>query len=192
MTQPFPNKTPTRLINQKEAKRASRHQRPSPIPMRLTMRDEKIIARCWEDKLLSTSDLHTLFFGAKARCIYRLRILYSNYYLDRYFFPILLPYRGSTEALYTSGVKGNSIVSLLLDQEQNYVALKRREFISSMESPSFLLTFRHLRVVNHTRINFEKAFFKITDWELLRWIPERLLEDQFTITQDGQIRRAKI
>lgn len=179
MPQTFPNKTSQVPINSPKSKRASRYQRPRPIPMRLTQRDEQMISRCWEDKLLSTSDLHTLFFGAKARCIYRLRILYSNYYLDRYFFPILWPYRGSTEALYTSGVKGNSIVSLLKDQDQNYVALKRREFKTSMESPGFLLTFRHLRVVNHTRINFEKAFEQITDWKLLRWIPERLVEDQY-------------
>ena len=190
MPQPFPNKTP--LINPQRTKRASRYQRPKPIPMRLTERDEQIIVRCWEDKLLSTSDLHGLFFGAKARCIHRLRILYSNYYLDRYFFPIYLPYQGSTEALYTSGVKGNSIVSLRINQDQNYVALKRRGFISSMESPGFLLTFRHLRAVNHTRINFEKAFEQITDWQLIEWIPERLLEDQFIIRQDGGIRRAKI
>jgi len=61
-----------------------------------------------------------------------------------------------------------------------------------MESPSFLLTFRHLRTVNHTRIMFEKAFKKEPDWKLLRWIPERLIEDQFTITQDGEVRRSKI
>jgi len=192
MTQPFPNKTSLSLINPDESKCASRFKRPRPILMRLTERDEQIIVRCWEDKLLSTSDLQTLFFGAKARCIHRLRILYSNYYLDCYFFPILCPYRGSTEALYTNGVKGNSIVSLLLDQDQNYVALKRRELLTSMETDSFLLTFRHLRVVNHTRINFEKAFLNNQEWKLLRWIPERLLEDQFTMTQDGELRRAKI
>jgi len=192
MPQTFPNKIPPGPINPDKTKRASRYQRPKPIRMRLTERDEQIIVRCWEDKILSTSNIHTLFFGARARCTHRLRILYSNYYLDRYFLPIYWPYRGSAEALYTSGVKGNSIVSLLLNQNQNYVALKRRQFLSSMESPSFLLTFRHLQVVNHTRINFEKAFLKITDWQLIEWIPERLLEDQFTITQDGQIRRAKI
>ena len=188
MTQAFPNKTLHHLINQ----RASRFKRPRPIPMRLTERDENIIVRCFQDKILSTSDLQTLFFGTKARCIYRLRILYSNYYLDRYFFPVLMPYRGSTEALYTSGVKGNSIVSLLADQDQNYVALKRRELMASMQSSSFLLTFRHLRTVNHIRIRFEKAFDKTDKWQQLRWIPERLLEDQFTITQYGQVRYAKI
>ena len=191
MTQTFPNKIPSR-INQKESQRQSRFKRPQPIPMRLTGRDEQIISRCWEDKLLSTSELHHLFFGAKARCSHRLRILYSNYYLDRYFFPIYWPYRGSTEALYTSGVKGNSIVSLFKDHDQSYVALKRREFLASMQSPSFLLTFRHLRQINHTRILFEQAFKQATDWQMLQWIPERLLEDQFTITQDGELRRAKI
>jgi len=194
MSHIVPNKTFPGVINPDSAsKRASRYQRPSrPIPMILTERDEKIIVRCWEDKILSTSNIHMLFFGARARCIHRLRILYSNHYLDRYFVPVLGPYRGATEALYTIGSKGNHIVSLRLNQGQNYVGLKRREFNTRMESPSFLLTFRHLRTVNHTRIMFEKAFEDVPDWQLLRWIPERLIEDQFTITQDGEVRKSKI
>lgn len=160
--------------------------------MILTERDERIIARCWEDKLLRTSDLHTLFFGARARAVHRLRILYSNHYLDRYFTPMSIPYRGSTEALYTVGAKGNSIVSLRLGQDPNYVGLKRREFKARMESPSFLFSFRHLQTVNRTRICFEQAFGASDDWRLVQWTPERLLEDQFTINEDGQIRRAKI
>ena len=68
----------TALINPDASKRTSRYKRPDPIRMQLTERDEAIITRCWEDKLLSTSDLHTLFFGARARCVHRLRILYSN------------------------------------------------------------------------------------------------------------------
>ena len=193
MTQTNPyNLAKGSLINPDDGQRASRYQRPKPIPMLLTDRDEQLIARCWGDKLLSTSDLHTLFFGAKARCIYRLRILYSNYYLDRYFFPVISPYRGSTEALYTIGTKGSHIVSLRMELDQNYIALKRREFNTRMQSPSFLLTFRHLRTVNHTRIRFEQAFDETQDWQLIRWIPERLLEDQFTITHAGQLKRTKI
>ena len=193
MLHTLPHKTTfSGLINPDESKRASRYKRPDPIRMQLTERDEAMITRCWEDKLLSTSDLHTVYFGAKARCIYRLRILYSQYYLDRYFFPAYSPYRGSTEALYTTGTKGNYIVSLRLDLDQNYVALKRREFNARMGSPSFLLTYRHLCALNHTRICFEQAFVQANDWQLLRWIPERLLEDQFTVAQAGQIKRTKI
>jgi hypothetical protein len=192
MNQPLPNKISSSLINPDESQRASRYKRPASIPMRLTPRDEQIIKRCWEDKLLSTSELQQLFFGARARCIHRLRILYSNYYLDRYFLKALMPYHGSTEALYTSGVKGNSIVSLLSDQDQNYVALKRRELKASMQSPAFLLSFRHLRRVNYIRILFQQAFAKSNEWQQLLWIPERLLQDQFTINQDGLVRRVKI
>ena len=199
MPQIFPNNNApdthpfSGVINPDESKRASRYQRPKPpIPMHLTERDEQIITRCWEDKILSTSSLHTRFFGARARCIHRLRVLYSNYYLDRYFFPVSTPYWGSTEAMYTIGTKGSGIVSLWLDQNQNYVAMKRREFTARMQLPTFLLTFRHLRTVNHTRIRFEKAFLDTKEWKLVRWIPERLLEDRFTITEDGEIKRTKI
>ena len=180
------------LMNPDDSLRASRYRRPSPIRMQLTDRDERLITRCWEDKLLSTGDLHAIFFGARARCIYRLRILYSNYYLDRYFYPLQTPYRGASEALYTIGTKGGHVASCHLGQDPNYIALKRREFNSRMQSPSFLLTFRHLRTVVHTRIMFEQAFARVTDWQLLRWIPERLLEDQFTINVSGEMKRSKI
>lgn len=179
-------------INPNPKKRASRFKRPPPIPMHLTERDEQIITRCWEDKFLSTSDLHTLFFGALARCVHRLRILYSNHYLDRHFVPTAIPYRGATQARYTISTKGVSIVSLRLGQEQNYVALKRRQFNSRIQSPSFLLTFRHLQTINATRIDFEKAFLALDDWQLVGWIPERLLEDHFIISTEGQVRRTKI
>ena len=102
----------TGLIDPNESSRTSRLSRPAPIPMQLTDRDEQMITRCWEDKLLSTSDLHRRFFGARARCVQRLRTLYSNYYLDCYFFPVRTPYRGATEALYTIGTKGSHTASL--------------------------------------------------------------------------------
>lgn len=193
MTYPFPdNHVKGDRIAPDESTRASRYHRPKPIPMHLTDRDEAVITRCWEDKLLSTSDLHTLFFGAKARCVRRLRILYSNHYLDRYFLPVISPYHGSTEALYTIGVKGSPIASMRLDQDQNYVALKRRELTTRMQSPSFLLTFRHLRAVIKTRLCFEQGFAQETQWQLLLWIPERLLEDQFTLDGNGTVRRVKL
>lgn len=192
MPKSLPHNTFSGLIDPNEETRTSRYRRPAPIRMQLTDRDEQIITRCWEDKLLSTSDLHALFFGAKARCVERLRMLYSNYYLDRYFFPVRTPYRGASEALYTIGTKGSHIVGLQLEQNPNYIAMKRREFMARMQSPSFLLTFRHLRTVNYTRICFERAFATSDNWQLVRWIPERLLEDHFSITADGKVRRTKI
>ena len=192
MPKPLPHKSFTTLFDPNESTRTSRYRRPAPITMQLTERDEGLITRCWEDKLLTTSDLHRLFFGAKARCVQRLRILYSNYYLDRYFFPVRIPYHGATEALYTIGTKGSHIVSLRLEQQPNYVSMKRREFNIRMQSPSFLLTFRHLRTVVKTRICIEEAFAQSKQWGMIRWIPERLLEDQFTLDVNGTVRRAKI
>ena len=128
MPKSLPHNSFTGLIDPNEFTRTSRYRRPAPIPMQLTDRDEQMITRCWEDKLLSTSDLHRRFFGARARCAERLRTLYSNYYLDRYFFPVRTPYRGASEAMYTVGTKGSHIASLRLEQSQNYVAMKRREF----------------------------------------------------------------
>lgn len=110
MPQILENKTWQTIVNPDESNRASRYKRPRPpIPMNLTERDEQIITHCFEDKILSTSDLQQIFFGAKARCVHRLRTLYSNHYLDRYFLPVSLPYWGATEAMYTIGRKGNSI-----------------------------------------------------------------------------------
>jgi len=192
MSQLLPHNSFLGLIDPNASPRASRLKRPSPIPMQLTERDEAIITRCWEDKLMSTSDLHALFFGAKARCVARLRTLYSNHYLDRYLFPVQTPYRGATEALYTIGTKGSHVVSLRLDQSLNYVAMKRREFNARTHDPSFLLTFRHLRAVIATRLRFEQAFNRSDTWQMLGWIPERLLEDQFVVNTDGTVKRVKL
>ena len=180
------------LINPNRTRRASRYQRPQPIPMHLTQRDEQIIKRCWEDKLLSTSDLQKLFFGARARCIHRLKLLYSNGYVDRYFLPVLWPYRGATEALYTIGTRGDGVVSLQLGLDKTYIARTRREFRARMQSPSFLLTFRHLRTINHTRIRIQQAFELNQACQLVQWIPERLLEERFQMVQNNQPRRTKL
>jgi len=160
-------------------KRTNRYRRPDPIPMRLTSRDEKIITRCFEDKLISTSDISKIFNLSLPVCSHRLRMLFSNHYLDRYFFPASLPYLGSSEAYYALGKQGIEIAAMKIGLERRYIQRARQKLKKQLKSYSILFTLAHINAISKTRIAFERAFFKDKEAELLKWIPERLLEQRF-------------
>ncbi|MBM3200754.1 hypothetical protein FJZ53_07485 [Candidatus Woesearchaeota archaeon] len=161
------------------SKRSSRYIRPDLIPMRLTSRDEKIITRCFEDKLLSSSDLLQLFFQTRQRCNRRLQKLYSQHYLDRHYFYTPQPLSGSQDALYSLGKRGIDVVTLKKGIPREQVQRARQKFQRQLKSYSVLFTLAHIKAVAKVRIAFEKAFKKHQRAELINWIPERLLEQRF-------------
>lgn len=161
------------------AKIASRYTRPLPIPIRLTSRDESIITRCFEDKLCSTSDVSKIFNLSIKNCSRRLRMLFSNHYLDRYFFPTSLPYLGSSEAYYALGKNGIEIAAMKIGLERRYIQRARQKLKKQLKSYSILLTLAHINSIAKVRISFERAFEKDKNAELRQWIPERLLEQRF-------------
>ena len=161
-------------------KRANRYIRPKPITMILTSRDENIITRCFEDKLLSSSDLQCLFFGTKQRCNRRLRKLYSQHYLDRHFIATPLPFCGAKDALYSPGKRGVDVVALQKDIPKEQIHSARQKFARQLKSYSVLFTLAHIQAVAKARLAVEKAFFYCYEAELINWIPERLLEQRFS------------
>jgi len=161
-------------------KKASRYTRPLKIPMRLTSRDTNIITRCFEDKLLSSTDLLQIFFGTKQRCNRRLQKLYSQHYLDRHYLATPLAFSGSTDALYSLGKRGVDIVALQKGIPKEQIQRARGKFRRQLKSYSVLFTLAHIQAVAKIRIAFEKAFTNCQSAELSNWIPERLLELRFT------------
>jgi hypothetical protein len=146
--------------------------------MRLTSRDENIITRCFEDKLLSSSDLLQIFFQTRQRCNRRLQKLYSRYYLDRHYF-YTTALSGSQDALYSLGKRGVDVVTLKKGIPREQVQRARQKFARQLTSYSVLFTLAHIQATVKARLAFEKAFKKHQRAELLNWIPERLLEQRF-------------
>jgi hypothetical protein len=164
-------------------KKANRYIRPLPIPMRLTSRDVLIITRCFEDKLLSSSDLLQIFFQTRQRCNKRLRKLYSQHYLDRHYIALPLPYCGARDALYSLGKQGIQVVALQKSIPKQQITLARQKFVKQMKSYSVLFTFSHLQANAKVRIAVEQAFEHYPQAELISWIPERLLEQRFSLDE---------
>lgn len=154
-------------------------KRPTPVPMQLTKRDEKIIVRCFEDKLLSTSFLKKLYFPSLSSCSRRLRILYSNHYLDRSFFSASPKPSGKKEAYYSLGKKGVGLVALKLGLGKKRVEKQRRSFLRQMRRHSILYTLAHIKAISKVRFSFEQAIRKNERVELISWLPERLLQQAF-------------
>ena len=162
------------------AQKANRYTRPNPIPMRLTPRDQDIIVRCFEDKLLSSTDLLQIFFSTRQRCNRRLRKLYSQQYLDRHYLSLPQPYCGAQDALYSLGKRAVDVVALQAGIQREQIQRARQKFRRQLKSYSVLFTFAHIQAVAATRIAFEKAFANYQGAQLINWIPERLLEQRFT------------
>jgi len=160
-------------------KNIDKKTRPDTIPIQLTKRDEKIIVRCFEDKLLSTSFLQKLYFPSLAASSRRLRILYSNHYLDRTFFSASPKNHRRKEAYYSLGKRGESLVALKLGLSLKQVKCHRKILNRQIKSYSILYTLAHMNTIAWTRLVIESAFKAGKKVKLVKWIPERLLELNF-------------
>jgi hypothetical protein len=167
-------------MNKAPSKRANPYVRPTPISMRLTKRDTEIITRCFEDKILSSSNLQHLFFGTKQRCNRRLLKLYSMHYLDRHYFALPRPYCGATEARYSLGKQSVDVVALKKGMPREQVQRLSSKFARQIKSYSILFTLAHIQANAKARIAFEKALANSQSANIVNWIPERLLEQRFS------------
>ena len=96
----------------------SRYVRPDqPIPTVLQPRDIRILEAVHKHRYLTSVHIHHLFFGGKTMNAVRVRLrkLWSNHCLDRYYFPIMLtgirksqPEKG--RALYSLAKRGAEIL----------------------------------------------------------------------------------
>jgi len=169
----------------KETKRASKRVRPKkPEPMALTDRDKEILARIWEDRMLFTSQVSRIFFSGKARANARLRRLWENRYLDRYFLPTLM-FHGSTEALYLLGKKGVDVVAVTLGVERTEIARGMSYLKQKVRTHSFLLSLDHILAVADFRIAFAEAVESRPGITMEGWIPERMCEDSYRFWRIG-------
>lgn len=169
-----------------EIKHASKYVRPKdPELMVMTDRDKDILTRVWEDRMLFTSQISRIFFGGKARANVRLRQLWENGYLDRYFLPTLM-FHGSTEALYILGNNGVDVVAATLGVERTEIARGMSYLKQKVRTHSFLLSLDHILSLADFRIAFEEAVASRPDLTLEIWVPERMCEDSYRLWRGGE------
>jgi hypothetical protein len=150
----------------------------NPEPIVLMDRDKEILARVWEDRMLFTSQIGRIFFEGKTGAGVRLRRLWENGYLDRYFLPTLM-FHGSTEALYLLGKKGVDVAAAMLGLERTEILRGLSHLKRKVKNHSFLLSLDHILALADFRIAFEEAAAKHPDVSLTGWIPERMCEDSY-------------
>lgn len=162
-------------------KPGSRLVRPKdPKPMALTERDKDILVRIWQDRMLYTSQIERIFFPSPQAANIRLRRLWENGYLDRYFLPTLI-FHGSSEALYVLDRKGADIVSVGLGVERTRVLQGMRYLKWKAGTKSFLLTLDHTLATAEFRIAFEEAASDHPQVQYGRWVPERMCQDEYRL-----------
>ena len=167
------------MIDAGRKKRRSRTKRPTnPRQMALTHRDKEILARIWQDRMLYTSQVERIFFPSTQAANMRLRRLWENGYLERYFLPTLI-FHGSSQALYMLDRKGADIVSVNMGIERNRVLQGMRYLKWKTGTKSFLLTLDHTLATAEFRIAYEKAVMDHPDMRHCGWIPERLCQEEY-------------
>jgi hypothetical protein len=160
-------------------KRRSRTKRPrNPQRMTLTHRDKEILARVWQDRMLYTSQVERIFFPSPQAANVRLRRLWENGYVERYFLPTLI-FHGSSEALYVLDRKGADIVSVQLGIERAKILQGMRYLKWKTGTSSFLLTLDHTLATAEFRIAFQEAAMECPEMRYCGWIPERLCQEEY-------------
>jgi len=146
--------------------------------MALTYRDKDILTRIWQDRMLYTSQIERIFFPSPQAASIRLRRLWENGYLERYFLPTLI-FHGSSQALYMLDRKGADIVSVSMGIERAKVLQGMRYLKWKAGTSSFLLTLDHTLATAEFRIAYEKAVIGHPDMRHCGWIPERLCQEEY-------------
>jgi hypothetical protein len=134
--------------------------------------------RVWQDRMLYTSQIERIFFPSSQAANVRLRRLWENGYLERYFLPTLI-FPGSSQALYMLDRKGADIVSLGLGIERLKVLQGMRYLKWKTGTSSFLLTLDHTRATAEFRIAYEEAAMDSPGIRNGGWIPERLCQEEY-------------
>ncbi|MGP8321432.1 MAG: replication-relaxation family protein [Methanosarcinaceae archaeon] len=164
-------------MNNKSDKRQSRHKRSkTPSVLIIQKRDIEIIKAVFQYRYLTRSQIQLLFdMKSVTRVNIRLRKLYNNRFLDRYYQPTLL---GSSEAIYTIGSCGIQIVA-----ESSGMALeelKRRRRIDKVAKNKFI---NHNLAVNDFRINLMVDIKNHSGFNFIKWLDSRDCEFKFKYKQ---------
>lgn len=161
-------------------KRQSRHKRSNnPNHMILQKRDIDILSAVFDYRYLSRSQIQELFdINTATRINIRLRKLYDNKFLDRYYKPVLL---GSSEAIYTLGLNACSVIA-----EKNKLEIeevKRRRRLDQISKSKF---FEHNMIVNDFRIKLLNDLKSTNSISSIRWEDARDCEVKFEYRKDGK------
>ncbi len=157
----------------KSDKRQSRHKR-SKVPSVLIIqkRDIEIIKAVFQYRYLTRSQIQLLFeMKSVTRVNIRLRKLYDNRFLDRYYQPTLL---GSSEAIYTIGSCSVQVIAESFGIDINEV--KRRRKIDNIAKNKFI---NHNLIVNDFRINLMVDIKNHPSFKFIKWLDSRDCEFKF-------------
>ncbi len=146
--------------------------------MALTYRDKEIMARVWQDRMLYTSQIERIFFPSPQAANIRLRRLWENGYVERYFLPTLI-FHGSSQALYMLDRKGADIVSVAMGIEKLKVLQGMGYLKWKTGTSSFLLTLDHTLATAEFRIAYEEAVIDQPGIRNCGWIPERMCQEEY-------------
>lgn len=164
----------------KSNKRQSRHKRSSSQnQIILQKRDIEILKAVFQFRYLTRSQIQNLFeMKSVTRVNIRLRKLYDNKFLDRYYKPTLV---GSSEAIYTIGLNACDIVaeSVNLSTEE----IKRRRRLDQIAKSKFL---EHNLKVNDFRIGLQNDVNSNSGIELNKWFDARDCEVKFKYRHSGK------
>jgi hypothetical protein len=129
---------------------------------------------------LSSTQIREIFFGCVTRANLRLRSLWENDLLDRYYMRPLI-FHGSPEVVYSLGKSGVEILAMELGIDRAVIAQSRdkNRALSSM----FI---EHVIDVNDFSLNFISLVHKHPDLRLERWVNERDAYDEYQVNENGK------
>ncbi len=145
----------------------------------LQERDLSIIKAIFEYRYLKRSQIQRLFaYDCTTRANIRLRKLYDAKYLDRHFQPTVV---GSSEAIYTLGIKGTQVIADLLSLDA--AEIKRRRRLDSIAKDAFI---EHNLTLNDFRISLMTQLNKNPQFQFRRWLDSRDCEYKFKYWSNGK------
>ncbi len=158
-------------------RRQSKHSRSrNPSLLILQCRDIEILKSVFRYRYLSRSQIQRLFnMNSITRINIRLRKLFDNRYLDRYFQPTLF---GSSEAIYSIGLNGLPVISESLGLD--IIDAKRRRKLNNVAKDKFI---SHNLAVNDFRINLMNDLNRHKGFEFIKWLDARDCEFKFKYRQ---------
>ncbi len=161
-------------------KRQSKHTRSrTPSVMIVQKRDIEIIKAVFQYRYLTRSQIQRLFeMQSVTRINIRLRKLYDNRFLDRYYQPTLL---GSTEAIYNVGSFGLQILSESIGMD--IAEIKRRRRSDKVAKNKFV---NHNLMVNDFRINLMLDIRNRSGFTFVKWLDPRDCEFKFKYKKAGK------
>jgi hypothetical protein len=154
-------------------KRQSKHTRSrTPSAMIVQKRDIEIIKAVFQYRYLTRSQIQRLFeIKSVTRVNIRLRKLYDNRFLDRYYQPTLL---GSSEAIYSIGSCGLQVIAESIGMD--IAEIKRRRRSDNIAKNRFV---NHNLMVNDFRINLMLDIRNRPGFTFVKWLDPRDCEFKF-------------